>query len=88
MDEYGGGWRASVPEVLLTRNSHWAKLSWLEGKEGEIGEVREEQGKKEIGSLTPLTILDPTRVICPFTHSLLGLLITRVDPGSIGANKA
>lgn len=37
---------------------------------------------------TPLTILDPIRVTCPFTLSLRGLDITRVFPGSMGASKA
>ncbi len=37
---------------------------------------------------TPFTILVPTRVTCPLTLSLLGLLNTSVLPGSIGASSA
>lgn len=37
---------------------------------------------------TPLTILVPTRVMCPLTISFRGVLTTRVLPGSIGARRA
>ena len=37
---------------------------------------------------TPFTIRVPTRVTCPLTTSFLGVLSTRVLPGSIGASRA
>jgi len=43
---------------------------------------------REVGQHTPLTILVPTLVICPLILSLLGLEITSVLPGSIGASSA
>lgn len=49
-----------------------------------VDEVRAEQ----VNILTPFTILVPTRVTCPLTISLRGVLTTSVLPGSTGASSA
>jgi hypothetical protein len=48
----------------------------------------EEEMERRRDKHTPLTILVPTLVICPLILSLLGLEITSVLPGSIGASNA
>jgi hypothetical protein len=53
-----------------------------------VGVKESSSAEKEKDKHTPFTILVPTLVICPLILSLLGLEITNVLPGSIGASSA
>lgn len=90
----GAEWRSPVQRVMSTQSRdwlirvrRWERWGRMRGWEGESERWRCGWVLRRRWSV-PLTTLVPTRVICPFTLSLLGLLITSVDPGSIGASKA
>jgi hypothetical protein len=90
-----GGWvrrrRASVWfDCQLSFSNLGLRISRLHiyGESIMGGKTGIRENKEEGGRHTPLTILVPTLVICPLILSLLGLLITSVLPGSIGASNA